>query len=103
MDNATAIFIALLDIRKLLFHQERRTREADVGLQSADTIKLNFRFRCPRALVRDQTTKVLAIYVVEKRSATRAGAEGFDHPSPLAPALFGRRGDARLLLCGAPR
>ena len=27
---------------------ERRMREADVGSQSADTIKLNFRFRCGR-------------------------------------------------------
>jgi hypothetical protein len=41
MDNATAIFIALLDIRKLL--PERRTREADVGSQSIDTTKLNFK------------------------------------------------------------
>jgi hypothetical protein len=73
MDNATAIFIALLDIRKLLIHQSGEPREAGVGLQSADTIKLNFRFRCPRALctrlrVRDQTTKVLAIYVVEREN-----------------------------------
>jgi hypothetical protein len=43
MDNAKAIFSALLDIRKLpMIHQGERSREADVGSQSIDTIKLNF-------------------------------------------------------------
>jgi hypothetical protein len=45
MDNAIAIFSALIDIRKLPFHDslDQRSCEADVGSQSIDTIKLNFR------------------------------------------------------------
>jgi len=54
----------------MIIHVIGSLREADVGQQSADTIKLNFRFRCPRRCARskvgDQTTKVLAIYVVER-------------------------------------
>jgi hypothetical protein len=43
MDNAIAIFSALLDIRKLPYDSlEQRSREADVGSQSIDTTKLNF-------------------------------------------------------------
>jgi hypothetical protein len=44
MDAAIAIFSALPDIRK--FHHdslEQRSREADVGSQSIDTTKLNFK------------------------------------------------------------
>jgi hypothetical protein len=54
----------------MIIHVIGSLREADVGEQSADTIKLNFRFRCPRAVhevkVGHQSTKVLAIYVVER-------------------------------------
>jgi hypothetical protein len=53
--------------------------EADVGEQPADTIKLNFRFRCLGAVhevkVRDQTTKVLAIYVVGRDKPLRRGRQ----------------------------
>jgi hypothetical protein len=44
MDNAITIFSALLDIRKLPYDSlEQRSREADVGSQSIDTTKLNFK------------------------------------------------------------
>ena len=44
MDTAIAIFSALLDIRKLTYDSlEQRSREADVGSQSIDTTKLNFK------------------------------------------------------------
>jgi hypothetical protein len=44
MDTAIAIFSALLDIRKLPYDSlEQRSREADVGSQSIDTTKLNFK------------------------------------------------------------
>ena len=44
MATAIAIFSALLDIRKLPYDSlERRSREADVGSQSIDTTKLNFK------------------------------------------------------------
>jgi hypothetical protein len=44
MDNAIAIVSALLDIRKLPFDSlEQRSREADVGSEFIDTIKLNFK------------------------------------------------------------
>src|SRR5260370_37234296 len=51
-DNAIATFIEVFDMGELHCDSlERRMREADVGPQSADTIKLNFRkaFRCARA------------------------------------------------------
>ena len=44
MATAIAIFSALLDIRKLPYDLlEQRSREADVGSQSIDTTKLNFK------------------------------------------------------------
>jgi hypothetical protein len=44
MDNAIAILRTLLDIGKLPYDSlEQRSREADVGSQSIDTTKLNFR------------------------------------------------------------
>jgi hypothetical protein len=44
MDKAMAIFSALLDIGKLPYDSlEQRSREADVGPQSIDAIKLNFK------------------------------------------------------------
>jgi hypothetical protein len=44
MATAIAIFSALLDIRKLPYDSlEQRSREADVGSQSIDTTKLNFK------------------------------------------------------------
>src|SRR5258708_3432254 len=51
MNNAIATFTEGLDIRSAsMIRSERRSREAHIGSQSADTIKLNFRFRCPGAV-----------------------------------------------------
>src|SRR5207249_12041474 len=79
MNNAMATFTEVLDMRSARDDSlERRSREAYVGSQSAGPIKLNF--RCPAAVhevkVRNQTPKVLAIYVVER-------------DKPVAIALFG--------------
>jgi hypothetical protein len=56
-----------------------RSREAHLSWQSADAIKLNFRFRFPRRCARsqgsgDQTTKVFAIYFVETDKLAGGGA-----------------------------
>src|SRR5947208_8502227 len=47
MNNAIATFTEVLDMGSTTYDSlERRSREAHVGSQTADTIKLNFRFRC---------------------------------------------------------
>ena len=70
MTNAIATFTAVLDIGSAsMIHWNGEAVRAHVGSQSAGPIKLNFRFRCPRRCalkVRNRTTKVLAIYVVER-------------------------------------
>jgi hypothetical protein len=44
MNNATAIFTELLDMGSTMIHWNGKAVKAHVGSQSADTIKLNFRF-----------------------------------------------------------
>ena len=47
MNNAIATLTEVLDMGSTTYDSlERRSREAHVGSQTADTIKLNFRFRC---------------------------------------------------------
>ena len=66
MDTAIAIFSALLDIRKLPYDSlEQRSREADVGSQSIDTTKLNFK--------QSETQQALCIRV-EQRVASKSAA-----------------------------
>jgi hypothetical protein len=50
MNNAIATFTEVLDMGSTTYDSlERRSRGAHVGSQTADTIKLNFRFRCASA------------------------------------------------------
>ena len=78
MNNAIATCTEALDIGSTtMIHwngeamRERRSHEIHVGSPYASTTKLCFRFRYPPAMctklrVRDQTTKLPTIYVVER-------------------------------------